>query len=78
MEREKHSLSKNYRDIREKHSPSKNYRDIGEVVTPLEKMNAARELSSCCLGTEALLASNKNFDSYIRRNRSRTKPGKVI
>ena len=78
MEREKHSPSKNYRDIREKHSPSKNYRDIGEVVTPMEKMNAARELSSCCLGTEALLASNKNFDSYIRQNRSRTKPEKDI
>ena len=61
-----------------KHSPSKNHRDIGEVVILMDKINAARELSSFCLGTEALLASNKNFDSYIRQNRSPTKLEKDI
>jgi len=57
----------------EKHPPSKNYRDIGEVVTLMDKINAARELSSFCLGTEALLASNKNFNSYIRQQKLKNK-----
>ena len=63
---------------REKQLPSKDYRDIGEVVTLMDKINAARELSSFCLGTEVLLASNKNFDRYIRQNRSRSKTEKDI
>ena len=30
-------------------------RDIGQVISPIEKMMAAREMSSCCVGVEALL-----------------------
>jgi hypothetical protein len=58
---------------RKKHSPSKNYRDIGEVVNLTDKINAARELSSFCLGTEALLASNKSFDRYIGQQKLKNK-----
>jgi hypothetical protein len=59
---------------REKHSPSKDYRDIGEVVTLMDNINAARKTSSFYLNTEALLASNKYFDRYIRQNRNHNKP----
>jgi len=34
---------------------TKNRRDIGQVVFPIEKMMAAREASSSCVGVEALL-----------------------
>ena len=34
---------------------SRDRRDIGEVVSPIEQMLAARELSSCCVGVEAML-----------------------
>ena len=37
---------------------TKDRRDIGEVVSPIEQMLAAREMSSCCVGTEALLESD--------------------
>lgn len=30
-------------------------RDMGQVISPIEKMMAAREASSCCVGVEALL-----------------------
>ena len=33
----------------------RNRRDIGEVVFPIEQMLAAREMSSCCVGVEAML-----------------------
>ena len=32
--------------------------DIGEVVFPIERMLAAREISSCCVGVEALLETD--------------------
>jgi hypothetical protein len=41
-----------------KRQPSRNRRDIGEVVFPIEKMQRARELSSCCVGVEAMLQAD--------------------
>ena len=41
---------------------SKDRRDIGEVVFPIEKMMAARENSSCCIGVEAALETNSGLD----------------
>ena len=41
-----------------KFPPTKDRRDIGEVVFPIEKMIAAREISSCCVGVEAALETN--------------------
>ena len=63
---------------RKKYQPDKNRRDIGAVVTLMEKMNAARELSSCCVGTEALLDSNRGLDGFIQRNRARIKTGQGV
>lgn len=37
---------------------AKNRRDIGEVVFPIEQMLAARDMSSCCVGVEAMLEDN--------------------
>ena len=42
----------------EKHPPTRDRRDIGEVVFPIEKLIAAREISSCCVGVEAALETN--------------------
>jgi len=39
--------------------PSKDRRDIGQVVFPIEKMLRARELSSCCIGVEAMLEADR-------------------
>jgi len=50
-----------------KHPPTKDRRDIGQVVFPIEKMDAARELSSCCLGVEAALQKNSGFAGLMRR-----------
>jgi hypothetical protein len=44
-----------------KNQPSKNRRDIGEVVFPIEKLMAAREISSCCVGVEAALENNSKL-----------------
>jgi hypothetical protein len=38
-----------------KYPPGKDRRDIGQVISPIEKMMAAREASSSCVGVEALL-----------------------
>ena len=40
------------------HDVLKDRRDIGEVVFPIEQMMAAREMSSCCVGVEAMLEDN--------------------
>ncbi len=50
-----------------KYPPTKDRRDIGQVVFPIEKMAAARELSSCCVGVEAALETNSGFDGLMRR-----------
>lgn len=41
------------------HPPVKDRRNIGHVVPFVEKFMAARELSSCCVGTEAALESDR-------------------
>jgi len=38
-----------------KYAPMKDRRDIGRVDFAIEKMMAAREISSSCVGVEALL-----------------------
>jgi len=43
---------------RKKYPPTKDRRDIGQVDIAIEKMMTARELSSSCVGTEALLESD--------------------
>lgn len=63
---------------KEKIQPGKDRRDVGAVVTLMEKMNAARELSSCCVGTEALLDSNRGLDGFIQRNKARIKTGQGV
>ena len=50
--------------------PSKNRRDIGEVVFLIEKMIAAREISSCCVGIEAALENNSKLIT-VRTSRVR-------
>lgn len=50
-----------------KHQPTKDRRDIGQVVFPIEKMAAARELSSSCVGVEAALETNCGFDSLEKQ-----------
>lgn len=49
----------------------KNRRDIGRVVFPMEIMNAARELSSCCIGTEAKLEPKSRFRHSLQRHSDR-------
>ena len=36
-------------------------RDIGQVVFPIEQLMAARALSSCCAGQEAMLETGKRL-----------------
>ena len=45
---------------------TKDRRDIGEVVFLHEKMQMAREISSFCVGTEALLESNQGFKNLLK------------
>ncbi len=52
--------------MKSKEPPLKNRREIGQVVFPIEKMKAARELSSCCVGVEASLETNTGFASLAR------------
>ncbi len=40
----------------------KNRRDIGQVIFPIEQLMAARELSSCCAGQEAILESGQSLE----------------
>ena len=48
-----------YRDTSRKH------RHDHQVVHLFEQIEAARELSSCCVGSESLLESGRRFNSYI-------------
>ena len=54
-----------------KHPPVRDRRDVGQVVSPIEKMMAAREASSCCVGVEALLEvdARRIRDEVGRRRR---------
>ena len=49
-----------------RYTKSRDRRDIGEVVFLHEKMQMAREISSCCVGTEALLESNQGFKNLLK------------
>jgi hypothetical protein len=43
----------------EKPRELKDYRDIGDVVSPIEQLMAARTSSSCCVGQEAMLETDR-------------------
>jgi len=60
-----------------KYPPRRKPQDVGEVVFLFEKMNVARDLSSCCVGVEALLEANVNNHDFGWRSRNQNKPGKV-
>ncbi len=49
-----------------KPTQSKDRRDIGQVTFLSEKMAAAREFSSCCVGVEAALETNSGFSGLMR------------
>ena len=53
---------------RKKYPATRDYRDIGSVDIAIEKMMAAREVSSCCVGVEALLETDSELvEKRIRR-----------
>ncbi len=52
-----------------KHPPMRDRRDIGQVVFLGEKIEAARETSSCCIGTEAALEQDTGFGALMRHLR---------
>ncbi|MDH3629717.1 MAG: hypothetical protein OER98_01245 [Gammaproteobacteria bacterium] len=53
---------------RKKYPSTKDRRDIGSVDIAIEKMMAARELSSSCVGTEALLETDsKSIKKPVKR-----------
>ena len=56
-----------------KHRPTRDRRDVGQVVFLSEKMDAAREFSSCCVGTEAALETNSGFKALMRQLYDRDK-----
>jgi len=51
-----------------KYPAVKDRRDIGRVVSPIETMMAAREVSSSCVGVEALLEVNSKSISQRLKN----------
>lgn len=51
-----------------KYPAVKDRRDIGKVVSPIEVMMAAREVSSSCVGVEALLEVNSKSISQRLKN----------
>lgn len=53
---------------RKKYPATKDRRDIGSVDIAIEKLMAAREVSSCCVGVEALLEiDSKLIDKRIKK-----------
>ena len=56
-----------------KYPPTRDQRDIGQVVFPIEKMTAARELSSCCVGVEAALETDTGFSGLTKQLYDRRK-----
>ena len=56
-----------------KYPKIKNRRDIGEVVFPIEKLNAAREISSCCVGTEVYLETDTGLSETAAKSRNSLK-----
>ena len=60
-----------------RYPPTRNRRDLGQVISPIEKMMAAREASSSCVGVEALLEIDARQISTVKpRPRSRVRPGR--
>ncbi len=53
--------------------PVKDRRDIGRVVPLIEKMEAAREFSSCCVGAEALLETRDELEIHVEKKRNKSK-----
>ncbi|MDH3635405.1 MAG: hypothetical protein OES20_11945 [Gammaproteobacteria bacterium] len=52
---------------RKKYPAMKDRRDIGRVDIAIEKLMAAREVSSCCVGVEALLEiDSKLIDKHLK------------
>ncbi len=50
--------------------PARRPQVIGEVVSPIERLIAAREVSSCCVGVEALLETEAAaIDDHLRSHR---------
>ncbi len=59
-----------------RYPPTRDRRDIGQVISPIEKMMAAREASSCCVGVEALLEIDaRQIRSVTRRAHKQVGPG---
>lgn len=50
-----------------KYPPTRDRRDIGEVIPFIEKMDAFRETSSCCVGVEANIDTDKNLKGFMNR-----------
>ena len=50
-----------------KYPPTRDLRDIGKVIPFVETMDAARESSSCCVGVEAALETNKSMNASRNR-----------
>lgn len=63
MIRNKEGMELNKRN----HTKSRDRRDIGEVVFLSEKMEAARQISSCCVGVEATLETNNGLSNLVRK-----------
>ena len=55
------------------HPATKDRRDIGEVIFLSEKMAAARELNSCCIGVEAALEGDTRL-THLLKSLLRVKP----
>ncbi|MFT7674436.1 MAG: hypothetical protein ACI845_002853, partial [Gammaproteobacteria bacterium] len=44
----------------------------------IEKMDRFRELSSCCVGMEAAMETNKNIDNHLKRLADRLTGAKKV
>lgn len=62
----------------QKYPPTKDRRDIGQVTLFIEKMDRFRELSSCCVGMEAAMETNKNIDNHLKRLADRLTGAKKV
>ena len=49
------------------HSKMRDRRDVGQVVFLSEKMAAARELNTCCVGVEAALETDRGLSGLLKR-----------
>jgi hypothetical protein len=58
--------------------PSKDRRNIGQVVFPIEKLLRARELSSCCVGVEAVMSADQGVDGFLTRETARELKRKTL